>query len=233
MKEHIELGGRTFEIRRDPRRKRIAVGVDPSGSWFIGAPDHYGKERLSKILSDDAELTLLIKKLEKKVENIPPLRIFKDGETLFFRGEEFPLYRTCDPNSLPVEFRDKAFYISDERRGREIETLEVWYSRQLYYILRDTLPEWAKKIRVAPRKISIKSVKTLWGSCSAKGSITFSSRLALVPPPLLEYVVVHELVHMKHMNHSDKFWLEVEKQLPDYKERRADLKKDGISYKWW
>lgn len=232
MKEYIDLCGKTFEIKKSPRRKRIAVGIDSSGGWFIGAPDYYSKERLAEALREDAELPQLLNKLEKRVGDIPPPRTFEDGETLLFRGEKFPLYWICEPNALPFEFRDSAFYISEGRRGREVETLEAWYSRQLYYALQKILPQWTKKIGVAPRKISIKSVKTLWGSCSAKGSITFSSRLALVPPSLLEYVVVHELVHMKHMDHSDKFWLEVGAQLPDYKERRNELKQKGGNYKW-
>lgn len=232
MKERIGLYGKEFEIIRSPRRKRIAIGINPSDGWFIGVPDRYTKESLLKILAGDKEIPALIEKLEKKAAEAAPAKNYSEGEELFFRGESFPLRWACGAGPLPVEQRDGAVYISAKRRGSEAESLEIWYSRQLYHILRETLPAWTKKIGVAPKKVSIKRVKTLWGSCSAKGSLTFSTRLALVPPRLLEYVVVHELVHMKHMDHSDKFWAEVERNLPDYKERRDELKKNGARYNW-
>lgn len=232
MKERVALCGKEFEIIRSPRRKRIAIGLSPSGGWFIGVPAHYTKDSLLRILTGDKEIPALIEKLEKKAAEAVPAKNYNEGEELFFRGESLPLRWASDAGSQPVELRDGALYISAERKGSEAESLEIWYGRQLYYILRETLPPWTKKIGVAPKKISIKRVKTLWGSCSSKGSLTFSTRLALVPPRLLEYVVVHELVHMKHMNHSERFWAEVERNLPDYRERRDELKKDGARYKW-
>ena len=78
----------------------------------------------------------------------------------------------------------------------------------------------------------MKNVKTLWGSCSSSQSITFSVRLALVPPALMEYVMVHELCHMLEMNHSAKFWTLVGRFCGDYEARRAELKRDGGKYKW-
>lgn len=231
MKEHITLCGREFKIVNSPRRKRIAIGIDSYGDWFIGVPQHCTKERLLKILVNNANTAELVKRLEKKEACAPPAKTYQEGEMLFFRGNKLQLRLDYAANSAPVELRDGAIYISADYIGREAETLERWYSRQLYHILREVLPRWTRSIGVAPQKIEIKRVKTLWGSCSAKGSITFSARLAMVPPPLLEYVIVHELIHMRHMNHSEKFWQEVGTYLPDYMERRAELKRDGPLYK--
>lgn len=231
MKEHITLCGREFEIVRSSRRKRIAIGIDSSGNWFIGAPERYGREHLLKTLENDREMTALIDKLEKKsAASAPTTKTYQECEELFFRGERLRLHWVESAESPPVELREGAIYISSERRDNVAETLEIWYGRQLYHILREVLPHWTKRIGVAPKKIAIKRVKTLWGSCSAKGSITFSTRLALVPPPLLEYVIVHELIHMRHMNHSAKFWQDVETYLPDYMERRKELKEKGSLY---
>ena len=76
-------------------------------------------------------------------------------------------------------------------------------------------------------KISIRSQKTRWGSCSAKGTLSFNWRLMLAPPSILDYVVVHELCHLTHMNHSPAFWQAVEKAFPDYKIARKWLKDHG------
>lgn len=76
-------------------------------------------------------------------------------------------------------------------------------------------------------RITIRNQKTRWGSCSSKGNLNFNCLLMLAPPEIRDYVVVHELAHRKEMNHSPCFWKEVEKVLPDYRQRLLWLKKNG------
>ena len=76
-------------------------------------------------------------------------------------------------------------------------------------------------------RITIRNQKTRWGSCSSKGNLNFNCLLMLAPPEIRDYVVVHELAHRKEMNHSPRFWKEVERVLPDYKQRVSWLKKNG------
>ena len=76
-------------------------------------------------------------------------------------------------------------------------------------------------------RITIRNQKTRWGSCSSKGNLNFNCLLMLAPPEIRDYVVVHELAHRKEMNHSPRFWKEVEKVLPDYRQRVSWLKKNG------
>ena len=80
---------------------------------------------------------------------------------------------------------------------------------------------------VSYERVSIRAQKTRWGSCSGNGNLSFNWKLSLVPDEILDYVVVHELAHRKEMNHSPRFWAVVEKELPDYRERREKLKKMG------
>ena len=76
--------------------------------------------------------------------------------------------------------------------------------------------------------VTVKNQKTRWGSCSAKGNVNFNYQLAFLPDELLDYVVIHELAHRRHMNHSRAFWAEVEKYCPDYRERRERLKEYSL-----
>ena len=92
-------------------------------------------------------------------------------------------------------------------------------------IFKKKLNDFAKQMNVHFNMVRIKNVKTIWGSCSSKKNLNFNFKLFFLPEALIDYVFVHELAHLKHMNHSKVFWSEVEKQIPDYKKRREELKR--------
>ena len=108
---------------------------------------------------------------------------------------------------------------------REMPEAEKKYYRNLAReVLGARTGYYARKMGVTYGRISIREQKTRWGSCSSAGNLNFNWKLVLMPPELLDYVVVHELAHRKEMNHSPRFWAVVEKELPDYRDRREKLK---------
>ncbi len=88
---------------------------------------------------------------------------------------------------------------------------------------------WAHLLGVTYGKITVRRQRTRWGSCSAKGNLNFNALLMLVPPAVREYVILHELCHRKHLNHSARFWAEVARIMPDYKAKEQWLKTDGTA----
>lgn len=98
---------------------------------------------------------------------------------------------------------------------------------QAVKVIPDKVRFYAEKIGVDYGRVTIRNQKTRWGSCSAKGNLNFNCLLMLTPEDVQDYVVIHELCHRKEMNHSPKFWSEVAKIMPDYKNSKIWLKENG------
>ncbi|PNV60613.1 metal-dependent hydrolase [Clostridium sp. chh4-2] len=111
---------------------------------------------------------------------------------------------------------------TEEEKSRYIEEARTVFNRKV--------KDYAEKMGVTYGRITIREQKTRWGSCSGKGNLNFNWRLILMPEPVLDYVVVHELAHRKEMNHSSRFYMEVERVMPEYREYQAWLRKNGGRY---
>ena len=112
-----------------------------------------------------------------------------------------------------------------EERFTEAELRDL--AEQLKALLPERLRRWAALLGVTYSRVTVRNQKSRWGSCSAQGNLSFNCLLALAPPEVLDYVVVHELCHRKHMDHSPAFWAEVAKVLPGYDAQRRWLRAQG------
>jgi predicted metal-dependent hydrolase len=102
--------------------------------------------------------------------------------------------------------------------------ITYWYAAETEKIARALVPAWSKRLNVRPVAITVKYMRTRWGSCSSKGRISLNLRLSMLSPDVAEYIVVHELCHMKQMNHSALFWNEVRSALPEAMALRKKLR---------
>ncbi|MBS5665129.1 MAG: M48 family metallopeptidase [Roseburia sp.] len=127
------------------------------------------------------------------------------------------LQRMEEKKRLREQHREPAF---SEEELQELAT-------QAMKLIPQKVHYYAQIIGVTYGRITIRNQRTRWGSCSGKGNLNFNCLLLLMPEDVLDYVVVHELCHRKEMNHSARFWEEVEKILPDYRQRRKWLKDNG------
>ena len=137
-----------------------------------------------------------------------------------FVDEEYIKKFILKHKNLILKKLDKKHYFLGEAVEKEID-----YKKETPKIVLPLVEKYSKIMELKPSKISFRFNKSRWGSCSSKNSIIFNYYLAKLPVDLIEYVVIHELSHIKHKHHQKPFWDEVAKILPDVKEKRKKLRK--------
>ena len=144
------------------------------------------------------------------------------GDLLTYRDRLYPIEARAVNR---IGFDDECFYIPPGLSPEQVKDACI----QIYRLLAkrdltDRVYDFSRQMSVMPYSVRVNNAKTRWGSCSAKRSLNFSWRLIMADDEVIDYVVVHELAHIREMNHSERFWGIVRGVLPDYQERRARLK---------
>ena len=156
----------------------------------------------------------------------------QDNKLLFF-GKFYDLEINKSDEDYNISLEDQTIRIhmpkSIKKKDLEYKYLRKWIRNRLREILDGLLSHYTREMKAIADKIYIKNQKTRWASQSPKHNLNFNIKLAALPKNTIEYVVIHELAHSKHRNHSKKFWLTVAKFCPDYKSRKQELEKYSLS----
>lgn len=147
-------------------------------------------------------------------------RAFRTGEVFLYHGTDVTLEIGAEATGVEGEVLRAAATEPDEVRRR----LLYWYTAETEKMIRASLPAWAKRLALRPRSATVRYAKSRWGSCAQSGDLYFNSRLSMLPHDVFEYIVVHELCHLKHMDHSRAFWNAVESALPSARALRRTLR---------
>lgn len=217
------------------KRKTIGITIDMNGEVKVSAPLRISEKQIKEVVQKKADW-IIIKVNEVRERNSNTVcREFISGEKFLYLGKEYTLEIVeKDLGQAEVFMQEDtiAVYISqgmsEESRKQTIkEALVKWYRQRFAEVVKDRIEKYSLQLKVAPCKVVIKDQKIRWGSCSKKGNINLNWRLIMAPLHVIDYVVVHELCHLKVMNHSKDFWNLVESILPNYHESRKWLKVNG------
>ena len=233
--KRVKVGDRTIEyrIRRSRQRKKTYQVSIVSGEVALAVPFSTTNGQAEEMVRQKARW--ILSKLDVAPAK-PAAPTFLSGEKLPFKGGELTLWVqgvVSTPTGLPEVSRERRRLkvtvpvgLDDATRGQQIEAaLMTWYAHRAGEEVDEHLARWLPVLGNGTLPtVRIRNQKRRWGSCSHTGSLRFNWRLAMLEPALTEYVVVHELCHLTHMNHSAEFWALVAQHLPDVKERRRRLR---------
>lgn len=223
----------TYSVKKS-KRKTISIAVLQDGEVVVHAPNFVSEATIGDILSK--KQSWIVEKRNKIVKQMETMDRFnylsyEDGSNLLYQGTLYPLFIIEDTKykKPKVVFDNEQFYIygNNSSYSEKREALRLWYREQARGKIIERISYYDKIIGVNYGTIRIKEQKGCYGSCSSKGNLNFNLKCILAPPEILDYVVVHELCHLKYFNHSEQFWSLVSSVLPDYKQRRAWLKEMG------
>ncbi|MBN3560668.1 M48 family metallopeptidase [Aliamphritea spongicola] len=225
-----------YQLRRSNRRKTVEIQVRPEGVRVL-APQHISQRWIDNFVASrrvwietrHAELQRQLQLIEAHKAEIT------EASQVLYRGSAYPLKVLSDADQSQVCFSDGVVTIQISRRVRKSkeeacrQLLETWLRQQAVAIFEERVAEWSGRMALFPASIKVKSFRRKWGCCDSRAEVRFNWLLIMAPDEVLNYVVIHELAHLKHMNHSAAFWILVSRYCPDYKRWQNWLKQQGAT----
>jgi len=231
-----------YTLRYTNRRKTIGIRITENSQLLVNSPRGYTRDHIER---------LLLKKGDWILRNLPPkeVRSYCEGIRILYMGERArlciepdrttPFYRdgvihisrnfsSRDQSPRDLGPRDQSFLdFSPQDSGWIRTSLSKFFKSEARQYIEQRVDHWASMIGVRPRKVLIKDNRSILGSCTPKKTLNFTYRIIMAPPDIIDYVVVHELVHLIHMNHSGEYWKIVKRYIDDVKAKRKWLRQNA------
>lgn len=215
-------------VVKSDRRKTMGIYIERDGQVILRVPANATVPKLTKVV--EQKLPWIYKNLAlwNELNANSPKREFVSGETFYVGGKAclLDVRDVTDASSLYLE--GDRLVLNRAQLPKADELLKAMYREVGYERLPALIKRFAPKMGVKPGKLRVWELKNRWASCSVAGNLNFHWRVLALPPDIQEYLVVHELAHLKHANHSKEFWAVVDKTLPKWRNSAEWLRVNGL-----
>lgn len=206
-------------------RKTLSIIIERDKSVIVRAPLSLDDERIEEEVRKRRALIESKIASDQKLKGTYIPKEFVDGEQFLYLGKYYHL-TVVQSDLRKLEFKNE--FIAYAQNSTVVKNLLFeWYQQKAIEILVPRIKHYAEHIGVKRKKINITSAKYSWGSCTPAGTLNFNWRIIKAPSDVIDYIVVHELSHLRERNHSPEFWNIVAVQLPNYEESKQWLKLNG------
>jgi predicted metal-dependent hydrolase len=222
----------SFQLIRSRRRKKtISLHIKEEGRIVLYVPYHTSKGEIEGFIKEK-ESWIVEKLSEKEKQRREAEKTFLPGETFLYLGESYPLrIEELNHDKSPLKLSFGNFILKKDHIEQARNLFVHWYKKEAREKIGGRIRYFSDKLQLFPKGLKITSARSCWGSCSRESRLSFSWRIIMAPLRVIDYVLIHELVHIKEKNHSKRFWTCLETILPNYREQRLWLKENG--YKLW
>ena len=214
-------------IRSKKRRKTISLHIKEDGKVVIHAPYHTPKCEIEKFIKE--KQSWVVQKIsEKEMQIKEGEKMFLPGEKFLYLGEWYPLeIHESDHKAPPLRLSFGNFNLNKNHIGGAKDLFIQWYKREAKEKIIGRIDCYSHRLHLFPKGIRITNARSRWGSCSRDNRLSFSWRIIMASLPIIDYILIHELVHIREKNHSKRFWVTLESILPDYRKYRLWLRENG------
>jgi len=226
MKSNIQFGSKKIDFHLEySSRKSLGITITPEMEVLVKAPDGTPIDQIKEKLKKKAPW--IIKQLSFFLSFHPktPQRKYVSGETHLYMGRQYRL-RIYNDETESVKLKGKFLEVKTIDRNKVKQLLENWYmnnARLKFHSIAMPIIEQFKKYNVEPASLVLRNMPTRWGSCTPKGKIILNPELIKAPKGCIEYVIIHELCHLVHHNHNQKFIDLQTKEMPDWEKWKNKL----------
>ena len=234
MSETLNMHDLTFELRRSSKRKSIGIMIDRRGELILSVPQECSREHIKHVVEE--KYRWIYTRLAKKemLFRRPRQKEFLTGESFSYLGYTYRLQilnpAQQDNNTPPLRFAGGWFFLREDERIHAQQHFIDWYSTRASEWLEHRVADLAQHVGVALEGISVRDLGYRWGSCGQSSILNFHWRIAQLPPLMIDYIVVHELIHIDEPRHNAAFWRRVKQVIPDFAERKQWLAENGSKF---
>jgi len=234
MSETLIIDNLSFELRRSPKRKTIGVIVERNGDLTLSAPKDCSIEKIEDVTKKKL-LWIYTKLAQKELLFQPPKKKeYLTGENHFYLGRTYRLLLYDPPTTKktfePLSLNHGRFMLVRSERQEAQKHFNNWYATRGKTWLEKKVSQFADRIGVAPKGVEIRDLGYRWGSCGQNGILNFHWKTITLPTKIIEYIVVHEMVHLIEPHHQSEFWRKLERSMPDFGERKNWLALNGNNF---
>lgn len=226
-----------YEITYSVRRKNVSISVSPDKKVKVLAPSNLTPEAIREVVKRKADWVL--KKLEwfDHIQQFDASKEYVSGETFLYMGRQYRLKILSENFEVSIRLKGRFFEVTipkdtpQENRQQLVRgVLWKWYVEHAEKKLREISQTYSRKLHISPPSLKVKSQAKRWGSCSKDNVIRINVQIIMAPMKQIEYVIAHELCHIKYKSHSSDFWKSLRLIMPDYELRKESLRKEGWRY---
>jgi len=223
-----------YQLLPGSDRKTTDIVIERNGVVVVRPPMDYSPEQVDAVV--ESKRMWIYRNLAewRDLNATAVVREWVNGETFLYLGRSYRLSLVTNQSSH-LKLKEGRFCLNRElieAGGSKAakQAFESYYSDKGLQRIKQRVNYFSPKVGVQPTSIKVREMGYRWASCNKSDSLAFHWKCMMAPPKIIDYIVVHELSHMHHRNHSNAFWNEVDKVMPDYRERKAWLKKNGANF---